>query len=59
MWERFYQFMHRVNRMIEMYPNEKHFDLEMDVDLYHFANKIGFISDKGMFKFKDRSFALC
>ena len=55
MWERFYQFMHRVNRTIEMHPN----DLEMDVDLYKFANKIGFISDKGMFKFRDRSFSLC
>lgn len=31
----------------------------MNVDLYYFANKIGFISDSGIFKFKDRTFALC
>ena len=58
-WERFYDFMHRVNRTIEMHPNAKHFDIEMDIDLYRFANKIGFISNKGAFKFRDRSFALC
>ena len=51
--------MHRVNRTIEMHPNAKHFDIEMDIDLYRFANKIGFISNKGAFKFRDRSFALC
>ena len=58
MWERLYQFMHRVNRMIELHPNEKHFTVEMDVDLYHFANKIGFIPDNGIFKFRDCSFIL-
>lgn len=58
MWERLYKFMDFLNRKIEKYPNENYFTIEMDVDLYHFANKIGFIPDNGIFKFKNRSFGL-
>ena len=59
MWEKLYDFMNHLDRMILLHPNEKHFDLEMDVNLYRFANKIGFIPDNGMFKFEGRTFALC
>lgn len=59
MWERLYEFMKRLNRMIERYPLENNFEIEMDVDLFEFCNKIGFIPDNGYFKFQGRTFVLC
>ena len=58
MWERLYKFMDFLNRKIEKYPNENYFTVEMDVDLYHFANQIGFISDEGWFTFQGKKFGL-
>ena len=59
MWERFYEFMKRLNRMIERYPLENNFEIEMEVDLYQFCNKIGFIPDDGYFNFQGKRFVLC
>ena len=59
MWERLYEFMKRLNRMIERYPLENNFEIEMDVDLFEFCNKIGFIPDNGYFNFQGKRFVLC
>lgn len=59
MWERLYEFMKRLNRMIEHYPLENNFEIEMEVDLYQFCNKIGFIPDDGYFNFQGKKFVLC
>lgn len=59
MWERLYEFMKRLNRMIERYPLENNFEIEMEVDLYQFCNKIGFIPDDGYFNFQGKRFVLC
>ena len=59
MWERLYKFMDFLKLKIARYPLEKHFEIEMDVDLFEFCNKIGFIPDNGYFKFQGRTFVLC
>lgn len=59
MWEKLYNFMDFLDRKISKNPNKYHFEIEMDVNLYHFANEIGFIPSNGMFKFGGRTFTLC
>ncbi len=58
MWERFYDFLNHLNRMIENYPSIAHFTIEMDQDLHDFTREIGFMPEDGIFRFKDTSFTL-
>lgn len=58
MWERLYDLMFYLNKKIELHPWERHFTIEIDVDLYEFCNKIGFIPDNGIFMYNDRTFTL-
>ena len=58
MWERLYVFMDSLKNKIEKYPLEKMFTIEMDVDLFKFCNRIGFIPECGIFNFQGRAFVL-
>ena len=58
MWEKLYEYMNFLNRKIEKYPNETHFTVEMDLDLYKFASEVHFVSNDGYINFKGKIFCL-
>lgn len=58
MWEQFYEFLNFLNRKINKYPFDLEHTIEMDLDLYKFCREIGFVSENGIFKFKNVTFIL-
>lgn len=57
--EETYNFLEHLNWLVKKYPNEKHFEVEMNVQLYLILNKAGLIPDDGIFGFKGAIFTLC
>ena len=58
MWEKLYDFMNFLDRKIQKYPFDLHHTIEMDLDLYNFGRKVGFVPENGIIKFKGVTFVL-
>lgn len=58
MWEKLYEFMNFLDRKIQKYPFDKHFTVEMNLDLYNFGREVGFVPENGIIKFKEVTFVL-
>ena len=58
MWYELYKYCDFLNKKIERYPDEKHFTVEMDLDLYRFAKEVHFVTDDGYINFRGKTFCL-
>ena len=58
MWYELYKYMGHLQRLIDKNPQEKHFTVEMDLDLYKFAREINFVSENGYINFRGKTFGL-
>lgn len=58
MWYELYKYCDFLNKKIEKYPNENHFTIEMNLDLYKFAREINFVSENGYINFRGKTFGL-
>lgn len=58
MLERVYKFLNFLHNKVEKFPEEKHFTIEMEQDLYDFCTETGLIPANGIFKFEGKAFVL-
>lgn len=58
MLERLYEFLNFLHNKVEKYPDEKHFTIEMEQDLFDFCRETDLIPANGIFKFEGKTFVL-